>query len=465
MAFKKSTSKQDMHSKRKVGLEWKAAAWAARHPGLSVGLPATGTAVAAYPTASAGLAAAAVGGMVAWGRAHPPSFDTVVLPWMRSMRRRWLSANFNGLGWKRNLKSCGLTVSHPDTGEVLVPRLVRLKAYSSRIEVATVKIHKGQTIRQFEDAAETVAAAFDCQRVSIEQVKPRLLKLIFQRSEPFTEVIPAPVMPAEPEEVDLTSVALGEDEYGQVWTENLAAHHLLVSGASGSGKNSITWAYLRSMAPLIRDGLVRIWMLDPKQTELSAGKDLAYAYAGGMDDVNEVVEAFLEDQSRVQKLLQDKGMRKFEMSTETPLNILIADEIGALMTYGDRDVTRSFTRASYVMTSQGRASGHLLHGYIQEPDKGTLPSRDLFTLRVCLRATSAAQPDMVLGENMRQRGALADEIPALPETAGIGFRVSQRSRIPVKIRAAYSDDDDITDLVRFCTTTPGAGERNFRLVA
>ena len=48
---------------------------------------------------------------------------------------------------------------------------------------------------------------------------------------------------------------------------------------------------------------------------------------------------------------------------------------------------------------------------------------------------------------MSQRGALADEIPNTADTAGIGFVVRQRTRTPVRVRAAYCNDDDIQEVV------------------
>jgi S-DNA-T family DNA segregation ATPase FtsK/SpoIIIE len=88
-------------------------------------------------------------------------------------------------------------------------------------------------------------------------------------------------------------------------------------------------------------------------------------------------------------------------------------------------------------------------GLVQEPTKDTVPVRDLFTLRVCLRLTAAGQVDGVLGEGARLRGALADEIANSEDTAGIGYVVRQRSRVPMRIRAAYVDDAEIDELVTF----------------
>jgi S-DNA-T family DNA segregation ATPase FtsK/SpoIIIE len=44
---------------------------------------------------------------------------------------------------------------------------------------------------------------------------------------------------------------------------------------------------------------------------------------------------------------------------------------------------------------------------------------------------------------------LADEIPNTPATAGIGYVMRQRSRVPQRIRAAYVDDTELGELVDF----------------
>jgi S-DNA-T family DNA segregation ATPase FtsK/SpoIIIE len=57
---------------------------------------------------------------------------------------------------------------------------------------------------------------------------------------------------------------------------------------------------------------------------------------------------------------------------------------------------------------------------------------------------------MVLGEGARERGALADEIPGDEAHAGIGYVIDQRSRLPVRFRAALVTDPEIDELVRRC---------------
>jgi S-DNA-T family DNA segregation ATPase FtsK/SpoIIIE len=72
---------------------------------------------------------------------------------------------------------------------------------------------------------------------------------------------------------------------------------------------------------------------------------------------------------------------------------------------------------------------------------------------------------MTLGDDMRMRGALADEIPLDEEHAGIGFRVDQRSRNPIRVRGGYNTDEDITELVATCSPTPPTGRAHLTVAA
>ncbi|GAA2123943.1 FtsK/SpoIIIE domain-containing protein [Glycomyces algeriensis] len=442
-------SENHSKSKRKTGLEWKAAAWVGRHPLITTTVPALGYAAATAPEVTAWAAGSTLAAAVAWGRAHPDSFDQLVLPHLRNLRRRWLSATYTGPAWRRNMREANLVREHPSTGELLVPRILRLRSYSSAVETVWIKILKGQTVKHWMDAAEVLAACFNAERVTVEKLAPRKIALIVQRREPFTYTIPAPEIPATVEEVDLARVHFGFDEFGREWTEDMSDKHMLVSGATGSGKNSVLWAPLFTLAPMIAEGSVRLWLCDPKQVELNAAAPIAHRYASGEEASAEVVSEFLEDQQATQAKLHEQGLRKFTPSVETPLNILIVDELGAVLAYGsDRTRMMRNRQGMALVGSQGRATGHLMWGAVQEPTKDTVPVRDLFTLRICLRVTAAVHPEMVLGDGARMRGALADEIPNIPATAGIGFKVAERTRTPLRVRAAYATDADLEGLVK-----------------
>lgn len=434
---------------RVQGWEWRVAGWAARHPGFVAVPAAVAASVAQFgPLTTGGVVAGVVAAGAGWYRGHPESWDRLAVPRLRAVRRRWLSRTYLGPWWGRVMEACNLVTVHRSTGVVNVPRIIRVRSHSPSTETVYVRLLLGQTPKMWEEAAEALAVALRAERVGVERVRPQVIAMVVQRSEPFTQVIVPSDLLADSEAVDLSRVYLGETEYGTDWVAPLVGQHWLIAGATGSGKNSVTWMALRACAPLIRDGLVRVHVVNPKGTELNALRPVSYRYAESDGDIVEVIQGFWSVMQARKQVLAEQGRRTFVMSRETPLDLLVIDELGAVTGYGDRSLTRGTQSVLPLILSQARALGGSVIGALQEPTKDVIPQRDLFSLRVCLRATSAAHVDMVLGEDMRRRGALADEIPNTPETAGIGFVVRQRSRTPMRVRAAYCDDSDIADLVR-----------------
>jgi S-DNA-T family DNA segregation ATPase FtsK/SpoIIIE len=400
------------------------------------------------PVTAGGVVAGALAAGVGWYRGHPESWERVAAPQLRAVRRRWLSRAYLGPFWSRVTEACNLVTVHRATGVIRVPRIIRIRSHSPSTETVYVRLLFGQTPKMWEEAAEALAVALRAERVGVEKVRPQVIALVVQRSEPFTQVIIPPDIPGDAEAVDLARVYLGETEHGTDWYAPLIGQHWLVSGATGSGKNSVTWMALRACAPLIRDGLVRLHVVNPKGTELNALRPVAYRYAETDPEIVEVVQGFWATMEARKGVLGEQGRRNFVLSRETPLDLLLIDELGAVTGYGDRSLTKGVQAVLPLILSQARALGGSVIGALQEPTKDVIPQRDLFSLRVCLRATSAGHVDMVLGEDMRRRGALADEIPNVPESAGIGFVVKQRSRTPLRVRAAYCDDNDVAELVR-----------------
>ena len=443
-------------SKRRTGREIKAAIWTARHPGSILAPASAVTAGTQLGWTTTGLVAGgAAAGLCGWYRGHPATFDHWISPHFRAWRRRW--SVYIGPRWNNALRACDLYVTHRKSGEEQFPRITRVRSYSPTVDTVWVRIPAGMSARKFEAGLDELAEALRVRSVAVEKVKPGVLGLVIERGEAFTEVIDAPEMPDESDAVDLKNVYVGETEFGADWRLPVLGQHTFIAGATGAGKNSIVMSQLRAMAPLIRDGLVRLWICDPKQMEFAKLAGIAHRYATDENDCSELVDEFVDDLQRVQREFSEQGTRKIELSRVTPLNLLIVDEIGALMAYGEGTVARNLRKKLAIVTSQGRATGHGVTAMVQEPTKDTVPIRDLFTIRICLRVTAAAQVDMVLGENARLRGALADEIPNAPETAGIGFVIRQRSRVPMRVRAAYVADHEIDELVNFVRAGWGPG--------
>ena len=101
---------------------------------------------------------------------------------------------------------------------------------------------------------------------------------------------------------------------------------------------------------------------------------------------------------------------------------MLVDELAFLTAYQpDRDLRKRAEAAIATLTSQGRSVGVCVVGALQDPRKDVISLRNLFPTRIALRLDESDQVDMVLGDEARDRGALADEISPLPLVgAGVG---------------------------------------------
>ncbi|MGH3783011.1 MAG: FtsK/SpoIIIE domain-containing protein, partial [Pseudonocardiaceae bacterium] len=239
-------------------------------------------------------------------------------------------------------------------------------------------------------------------------------------------------------------------EYGQDWQVPLtgSASHCLTAGASGAGKNSVMWCPLVSIAPAIRDGLVRVSGIDPKGMELAYGRGIFHRYAVTGRQALDVLDDLLDGMD-ARKALFAGQVRTVPISTDYPLEILEFDEIGALTKYTDRKTRDAITEKIALLTTQGRALGFTVRGYVQEPTKDTVPVRELFPRRICLRVTAKSHVSMVLGEHAYERGAWANRITE--SEAGVGYVWGEGIREPLRIRAGWVPDQVIKHLETFLT--------------
>src|SRR5690606_41295242 len=91
------------------------------------------------------------------------------------------------------------------------------------------------------------------------------------------------------------------------------------------------------------------------------------------------------------------------------------------------------------LLTKGRAPGMHVIGALQDPRKEVVRWRDLFPTRIGLRLGESTQPDMVLGDGARERGARCEEIA---ETApGVGYGVEDGTLAASRDRSAYHTAD------------------------
>jgi S-DNA-T family DNA segregation ATPase FtsK/SpoIIIE len=435
---------------RATGREWRAALWLLRHP-VFVLVPALlAGAVCLWDAVTAcSVVGSLVVALLVWARLHPPSFDRWLAPRLRAGWRRW--STYRGRRWAGVLVDCDLAREHRRTGELQVPRVLRVRSATPSIDTVYVRMVRGQDLKTWTDRAEALAVALVAHRVAIAMVRPAVLAVVIERDMPFDHVIPAPEIPAYADHVDLTALDVGDNEHGEPFLLAVEGRHVLTAGASGAGKSSLLWAPLRAMGPTIRDGLVRVSMIDLKGgAETERGRSLFTRYATTPAQALDLLTEVRDEMKARQEHMRTAGARRLTVSTGTPLELVMVDEMAMLTAYGDRSDVREALRLLAEILTQGRASLVSVMGYVQEPSKDVIDVRELFTTRVCLGVTAASHVDMVLGDGARERGALADEIPGDPRHAGIGYVIDATSRLPVRFRAALVTDDEIDELVDRC---------------
>lgn len=299
-----------------------------------------------------------------------------------------------------------------------------------------VTIPLGMTRQQLAAVAPAIAENLGAWSAHVADA-PGGAMLWIDYTDRLAEVITLPIAEA----VDLRSVPLGIREDGYLWAMRLGPH-TLVAGSSGSGKASLVWGLILGLAPAIKSGLVQVHGIDLKSAmELGMGKPLLTRFADSADlAVQLLEEAVSAMQSRAHAL--SGTTRQHTPTVESPHVVILIDEMAALTAYQtDRELLRRANGALALLCSQGRAVGYTVFACLQDPRKETLPMRGLFTQTIGLRLRDAMETAMVLGEGMRDKGALCHKIAAT--TPGVGYVVPEDGSDPVRVRAGNVTDDMI----------------------
>jgi S-DNA-T family DNA segregation ATPase FtsK/SpoIIIE len=219
----------------------------------------------------------------------------------------------------------------------------------------------------------------------------------------------------------LKTVPVARDINNHPWYMPIVGQHVFIAGRTGGGKNSWTWSLVLRLAPAWMVGLVRFWGLDPKRIELAIGRGWWDFYANTDEGMVELLEKCVEDMHERMDHMQ--GVRRsFVPSLETPLNVIIIDEMAYLSYYmADKKLKERADKAMRTILTQGRAPGYAVVGAVQDPRVETCGYRNMFSLRIAGSLNEARQVDMVLGEGMHEAGALCELIPLGKAGAGVAY--------------------------------------------
>ena len=412
--------------------------WLIRHPVFTTLVASTAWLYAQYgPAAVAAHHTILTVLLAGWFLLHRSSFHTLVT---HRLYTRWRAWWIYRRRWQPAMVLSGLAAVFEQAEYIPKIRRIHCDPHADHLLVVMLS---GQAVEDYERSTDALAHTFGALWCRIRVDRPGRIWLDFAHHDPLTPVIPALPVPATP---DLRALPLGRREDGAPWLLTLTGSHVLVAGATNAGKGSVVWSLLRAVAPLIADGSVQAWVIDPKGgMEMAPGWPLYTRFAcqnhTAMADLLEDAETLLRE--RANRL---RGItRQHTPTPDDPLILVVVDEIAALTAYlPDRDLRRRIASSLGVLLSQGRAVGVHVVAAVQDPRKDTLPMRDLFPTRIALRLVEAEQVDLVLGHGARDRGAVCDRIPVTQP--GTGYVLLDGLREPVRVRAAQATDADINDL-------------------
>lgn len=255
------------------------------------------------------------------------------------------------------------------------------------------------------------------------------------------------------ESVSKLSVVLGRDISGQPMVSNLAKMpHLLVAGATGSGKSVCINAIITSILYKARPDEVKFLMIDPKMVELNVYNGIPHLLAPVVTDprraslalkkiVVEMEKRYEQFSKSATRNIEGFNKQAIDKGEEPlPFIVVIVDELADLMMVAAGDVEETITRLAQMARAAGihliiatqRPSVDVITGVI----KANIPSRIAFG--VSSQVDSRTILDGVGAEKLLGRG----DMLYLP--------VGESK--PLRIQGAFLSDQEVESVVNYASS-------------
>lgn len=251
-------------------------------------------------------------------------------------------------------------------------------------------------------------------------------------------------------------IGLGRDITGEaVLAELNKMPHLLVAGATGSGKSVCINGIITSILMRAKPHEVKLMMIDPKMVELNVYNGIPHLLAPVVTNpkkASQALQKVVSEMERRYELFSHTGTRNIEGYNDhirrhnaeeeakqplLPYIVVIVDELADLMMVASSDVEDAITRLAQMARAAGihliiatqRPSVDVITGVI----KANIPSRIAFA--VSSMTDSRTILDMGGAEKLLGRG----DMLFLPVGASK----------PIRVQGAFLSDDEVEEIVDF----------------
>ena len=246
-------------------------------------------------------------------------------------------------------------------------------------------------------------------------------------------------------------IALGQDVGGLDEVLDLKElPHLLIAGATGTGKSVCLNTIVASMLLTNSNEQVRLLMVDPKGVELTPYDGIPHLISPVISDPADfgpALEGLIQVMQQRYQRFRDVSARDIRSYNDGPYKpmpslVVVVDELAELMLSEGRDAESKLVRLAQL----GRAAGIHLVLSTQRPTvdvvtgllKANIPTRICFT--VASQVDSRVILDMNGGEDLMGRGDM--------------LLLTKESTQPRRIQGAYVEEKEISDIVDFWINQP-----------
>ncbi|MFN4227563.1 MAG: DNA translocase FtsK [Candidatus Ratteibacteria bacterium] len=243
------------------------------------------------------------------------------------------------------------------------------------------------------------------------------------------------------------TLAIGKDIMGRpIITDLKLMPHLLIAGATGSGKTVCLNSLITSILYKATPDEVKFILIDPKMVELTLYNDLPHLLCPVIVDIKKAVNALkwlIGEMKRRYKIFSEQKVRNIDSynnifkDNPLPYVVVVIDELADLMTVAKNEIEQSIIRLSQLSRAAGihlilatqRPSVNVITGVI----KANLPCRISF--QVTSKFDSRTILDRIGAEKLLGRG---DMLFLPPLSSNL-----------IRIQGSYISDEEIEKVCNF----------------